>query len=84
MDTEKIATLIEIAEESIENLESENADTDEKSALQWRAMSSLADAKGLANAARVRAKGQVLFQRLTVAECDRLVVRCRRAIGGDR
>lgn len=83
MNTEKIAELIELAEKNLEIIELKDFDDNEVSKLQWRIISSLAEAKAIANIAKVRAKGQVLIQRLVIAECDSLIIRCHLSLQKD-
>jgi len=83
MDMDKIAKLMDSATESLDEMASGSPATDEVTALQWRVMSSCASARAMADAARVRAPGQMLARRLIIEECERLVAMCRQYVEGE-
>jgi len=81
MNIEQIAEHFEAAVEAIVAIEQGDGDAAETAALQWRAMEHLAKVSAMADRAGVRAPGPLFVRQLIVEEVERLVEKCRIAVG---
>jgi len=81
METNKIAELLEIVEELLETIKSENTDRNEKMLLGWKVLSHLTQIYGIVNSCNVRAPGQLLVARLILSESNRMIDETINSIG---